>query len=65
MRKRDVDLLIALGVLLLVQQRRTARKVDALLALATADPLSYDAIKQRVIDRGLDIPLNLLLTGKP
>lgn len=65
MRKRDVDLLIALGVLLLVQQRRTARKVDALLALATADPTSYDSIKKRIIDRGLDIPLNLLLTGKP
>ena len=61
MRKRDVDLLIALGLLLLVEQRRTRRKVDALLALATADPTSYDSLRKRVIDRMLDVPLNLLI----
>lgn len=62
MRKRDVDTLIALGLLvLLVEQRRTRRKVDALLALATADPTSYDSLRKRVIDRMLDVPLNLLI----
>lgn len=61
MRKRDVDTLVIAGlVLLLVQQRRTARKVDALLALATASPLEYDSIKKRVIDHVLDLPFTAL-----
>lgn len=62
MKRRDTDTLIALGLLvLLVEQRRTRRRVDALLALATADPTSYESLRKRVIDRVLDVPLNLLL----
>lgn len=63
---RDADTLIALGLLvLLVEQQRTRRRVDALLALATADPTSYESLRKRVADRVLDIPLNLLLSGRP
>jgi hypothetical protein len=54
-------LLLGVAVLAYVEQRRTRRKVDALLALATADPVSYDSLRKRVIDRVLDVPLNLVL----
>lgn len=61
MRKRDVNELLVFGLLVVyLQQRRTARKVDALLALATASPLEYDSIKKRVIDHVLDLPFTAL-----
>lgn len=62
MKRGDVDtLLLLLALLAYADQRRTRRKVDALLALATADPIAYESLKKRVIDRMLDIPLNLLI----
>lgn len=51
-----------LGVALLAyaEQRKTRRKVDALLALATADPTSYESLKKRLIDHALDLPFTAL-----
>jgi hypothetical protein len=61
-KRSDVDLLVlGLALLAYVEQRQTRRKVDALLALATASPLEYESLRKRVIDRVLDVPLNLLL----
>lgn len=62
MKLREAEwLLLGVAVLAYVEQRRTRRKVDALLALATADPTSYESLRKRVIDRVLDVPLNLVL----
>lgn len=60
-RQEDTDLLL-LAALYIWSEARTARRLAAVSAAeATADPLTWDSLKKRAIDRGLDSIINLAL----
>lgn len=61
MRPRDFDL-VCVALLIVWSEARRARQLAALAAgVATADPLTLESLKRRVIDRGLDSIINLAL----
>jgi hypothetical protein len=54
--------LVYLALLYIWSEARTARQLAAVAAAeVTADPLTWDALKKRAVDRGLDSIINLAL----